>query len=259
MLSSLVFYVACVSATAVRDESACENLCDLTPGCRNNGSYCNKARWPPVCQNIYLEKSQNSANATPCSLHFDPRCTTQYPVRCYDISLDGYCPFPSQQGVAWIAGHGTGSPANGTIEFDQNATVTRVSYVVRGLEPHSYHGLHIHEKPLPFNVSTCNFIGGHYNPFYNSHGDKNSTVRHIGDLGNIQANASGVAAGHFYTKLVVLCGPFNVLQRTVAISAKRDDLGKGKGPRSSTTGDSGPPLACGNIYGVISPHDDILS
>ena len=42
----------------------------------------------------------------------------------------------------------------------------------------------------------------HYNPFGQTHGGPSSAVRHVGDLGNIQADAGGVARGEIRDRLV---------------------------------------------------------
>ncbi|KAF4661632.1 Superoxide dismutase [Cu-Zn] [Perkinsus chesapeaki] len=51
-----------------------------------------------------------------------------------------------------------------------------------------------------------------------------------------QADASGVAKGHFYTDLIVLNGSYSVVGRSDVLHSDRDDLGKGGDPSSMTTG-----------------------
>jgi Cu-Zn family superoxide dismutase len=58
---------------------------------------------------------------------------------------------------------------------------------VRGLNPNSLHGFHIHE----FGDLTegCKTAGPHYNPFGKDHGGYEGD-RHVGDLGNLKTNES---------------------------------------------------------------------
>ncbi|KAF4661633.1 Superoxide dismutase [Cu-Zn] [Perkinsus chesapeaki] len=227
---------------------ACSDLCAQIPGCSKKGSQCEDDIAPPhVCKDLFFVKSRTSADARPCSVATSKYCPQLYPVRCADISPVRRRRLPAYAS-AKLEPFGSGSSARGTIRFKQSRKATLISYYVSGLEPNSYHGVHIHETSV-FEPNGCNSAGGHYNPFYNSHGDRNSTVRHVGDMGNIQADASGVAEGHFYTDLIVLKGSISVLGRSVVLHADRDDLGKGGDPSSKTTGNSGARLACGKIIG----------
>ena len=58
---------------------------------------------------------------------------------------------------------------------------------MRGLNPNSLHGFHIHE--FGDLSEGCKTAGPHYNPFRKDHGgfDQN---RHVGDLGNLKTNES---------------------------------------------------------------------
>ncbi|KAF4661634.1 Superoxide dismutase [Cu-Zn] [Perkinsus chesapeaki] len=242
----LVLSLACFTSVIAAHGDACKDLCAQIPGCSRKGSYCKDYLKPPhVCQDLFFVKSSKSANATACSVGTSKYCPQQYPVRCADISPV----YPKRlpiEASAKLEPHGSGSSARGTFHFKQDYKSTLISYDVYGLEPHSYHGVHVHETSV-FEPNGCNSAGGHYNPFYNSHGDRNATVRHVGDMGNIQADASGVAKGHFYTDLIVLKGSYSVVGRSVVLHSDRDDLGKGGNPSSLTTGNSGSRLACGKI------------
>lgn len=66
-------------------------------------------------------------------------------------------------------------------------------------------------------------------------------------MGNIEADASGVAKINISDKLISLSGSNNILGRTVVVHADVDDLGKGGHELSKTTGNAGGRLGCGVI------------
>lgn len=57
----------------------------------------------------------------------------------------------------------------------------------------------------------CTSTGAHYNPFNKNHGGPQSAVRHVGDLGNIKADANGVANFTIDDSQVQLRGPTSVI------------------------------------------------
>ncbi|KAL6429224.1 hypothetical protein ACFW04_008145 [Cataglyphis niger] len=112
------------------------------------------------------------------------------------------------------------------------------------------HGLHVHEKG---DLSDgCTSAGAHFNPENMTHGGPDDTVRHVGDLGNVQANSEGEATVNITDKIISLSGPNNILGRAIVVHSGEDDLGKGNHTLSSTTGNAGDRWACG-IVGVLSP------
>jgi Cu-Zn family superoxide dismutase len=85
--------------------------------------------------------------------------------------------------------------------------------------------------------------GEHFiNPLQQSHGVP-SPDTHVGDLGNIQAHAQGVAQVDVTGPLATLGTgePTGVMGKAVIVHAKRDDL------TTQPSGDSGDRLACGVI------------
>ena len=63
--------------------------------------------------------------------------------------------------------------------------------------------------------------GAHFNPFNANHGAPSDKERHVGDLGNIESNSSGVAAFSFTDKAISLNGPLSVIGRTLVVHAVR--------------------------------------
>ena len=108
--------------------------------------------------------------------------------------------------------------------------------------------------------------GPHFNPTAVEHGGPSDEVRHVGDLGNIVANESGVAAVDIKDCLLSLSGVNGIIGRTVVViinlfplklslaklnilqvHADPDDFGKGGHELSKVTGNAGARVACGII------------
>lgn len=83
-----------------------------------------------------------------------------------------------------------------------------------GLTP-GPHGMHIYE--MPFLGGDCLSAGDHYNPQKTEHGGKHDWNRHIGDLGNIFADANGVASFDLTDLLISLTGGYSIVNRTIAV------------------------------------------
>ena len=73
-------------------------------------------------------------------------------------------------------------------------------------------------------TSGCLSAGAHFNPFSKTHGAPSDTNRHVGDLGNIQSNSSGVASFSFTDKVITLNGPFSIIGRSVVVHAVRSSV-----------------------------------
>ncbi|CAC5380826.1 SOD1 [Mytilus coruscus] len=134
----------------------------------------------------------------------------------------------------------------GTVAFTQqngDSPVT-VTGELTGLAP-GEHGFHVHE--FGDNTNGCTSAGAHFNPFGKTHGAPADEERHVGDLGNVSANADGKAAINITDAKISLTGPQSIIGRTVVVHADIDDLGKGGHELSKTTGNAGSRLACGVI------------
>jgi Cu-Zn family superoxide dismutase len=88
--------------------------------------------------------------------------------------------------------------------------------------------------------------GGHFNPTSHHHGAPDATDRHAGDLGNIEADASGKAHLEMSDKVMKLTGSDSILGHSLIVHEKVDDL------KTQPTGNSGGRVACG-VIGVAKP------
>lgn len=64
----------------------------------------------------------------------------------------------------------------------------------------------------------CTSAGPHFNPDNKEHGGPTDSVRHVGDLGNITAEANGVAHVNICDKVISLCGANSIIGRTIVVS-----------------------------------------
>uniref|UniRef100_A0A141J8S5 Superoxide dismutase [Cu-Zn] n=1 Tax=Misgurnus anguillicaudatus TaxID=75329 RepID=A0A141J8S5_MISAN len=135
----------------------------------------------------------------------------------------------------------------GVVHFNQedgdNAPVT-VSGEISGLTP-GEHGFHVHA--FGDNTNGCVSAGPHYNPHDKTHGGPTDATRHVGDLGNVEADPDGVAKINIKDNMLTLRGQYSIIGRTMVIHEKKDDLGKGGNEESLKTGNAGGRLACGVI------------
>ncbi|EFC43930.1 predicted protein, partial [Naegleria gruberi] len=125
--------------------------------------------------------------------------------------------------------------------YNSGSGLTRVYGKICGLTAQSTHGLHIHtygELDLTDGTRT----GGHFNPFNKTHGYPGSTERHVGDLGNVTADDSGIATFDFNVDLIELTGVRNIIGRGLVLHTTRDD-----GTSTSATGNAGGRIAVAAI------------
>lgn len=135
----------------------------------------------------------------------------------------------------------SGSQVGGMLHLTQhdNSNVL-IQGRVTGLTP-GLHGFHIHVNgncDSPDGMSA----GGHYAPAGGRHGAPSSKDHHLGDLGNIEADRSGVANVSVDVQGVslALIGLNSIVDRAVVIHAGADDF-------SDPAGNSGARVACGVI------------
>ena len=134
----------------------------------------------------------------------------------------------------------TSGKAKGTVRFiEQSAGKTRVVARIEGLNPNQKHAMHVHEGTEcgPDGMKA----GGHYNPEKHEHGLPDQEKRHAGDLGNLQANAKGVAELDITVDNITINGQRNpVIGRAVIVHEKPDDGGQ-------PVGNAGGRIGCAEI------------
>lgn len=132
-----------------------------------------------------------------------------------------------------------GNTASGTVTFTQQADGTLIKAEMTGLTQ-GPHGFHIHEKG-DCSSGDGKSAGGHFNPNATAHGGPDDRIRHVGDLGNIKADASGNARYERLDTVVSLHGANSIVGKAVIVHAGRDDL------TTQPTGAAGARVACGVI------------
>jgi Cu-Zn family superoxide dismutase len=124
----------------------------------------------------------------------------------------------------------------GVVLFKQEKGYVNVTGEVTGLKP-GKHGFHVHMFGDLRAVDGMS-AGGHYDPHGHKHGGPDAKERHEGDLGNLEANAQGVAKVNVKANGVEL---HHVVGRSIVVHGDADDL------TSQPAGNAGPRIALGVI------------
>jgi Cu-Zn family superoxide dismutase len=109
------------------------------------------------------------------------------------------------------------------------------------LEP-GPHGFHVHEFG-DCSAPDGSSAGGHFAPLGSPHGppDAGQGERHIGDLGNIVANADGVVEQELADSVIRLDGENSIVGKAIIVHAGADDF------TTQPSGAAGERVACGVI------------
>ena len=137
-----------------------------------------------------------------------------------------------------------GNNVSGVVTFEVVKSGVKIVADVTGLTP-GLHGFHVHEFG-DCTAPDATSAGGHFNPHHMQHGGPDAAVRHAGDLGNLDANASGQAHYERVDTMISLDGADSIIGRAVTVHEKADDL------KTQPTGNAGARVACGAI-GVAKP------
>lgn len=134
-----------------------------------------------------------------------------------------------------------GNKVRGSLRLVQKGDELKIMGRVNNLTP-GEHGFHIHEFGDQRGTDGT-AAGGHYNPDGHEHGAP-GPHSHTGDLGNITADAEGVAKVDITVKGTKL---HFVLGRSFVIHAGKDDL------KSQPSGAAGARVATG-VIGIANPE-----
>ncbi len=135
-----------------------------------------------------------------------------------------------------------GNKVEGRVTFTRTDSGMQVKGELSGLTP-GEHGFHVHE----FGVWSPDgkAAGSHFNPEAQKHGKQEGSMRHVGDLGNITANANGNASIDLVDPHLTFEGPHSIIGRGLVVHEKADDY-------SQPVGNAGGRVAVG-VIGIAQP------
>jgi Cu-Zn family superoxide dismutase len=153
-------------------------------------------------------------------------------------------PFPQGQGMSHsavaILKPTKGSEVKGTVRLNEIPPNVRIVAGLTGLAP-GKHGFHIHEKG-DCSAPDASSAGAHFNPENKKHGNPEASEHHMGDLGNIEADANGRA--HYERTvnfLEIAVDPNTIDGKSIIVHANEDDFS------AQPAGNAGARVACGII------------
>lgn len=144
-----------------------------------------------------------------------------------------------KEAIAVIHGTKGNEKVHGTVKFTDTGSGVKVVAHVEGLNANGEHGFHIHEFG-DCSAPDAASAGGHYNPEKHDHGKPGEGKAHVGDMGNLKADANGVAHLEVTLPAATITGKNAILGRGVIVHAKPDDF-------SQPVGNAGPRIGCGVI------------
>jgi Cu-Zn family superoxide dismutase len=133
-----------------------------------------------------------------------------------------------------------GNETNGQVIFTKMEDGRiKVNAEVYNLTP-GKHGFHVHE------FGDCSSpdgksAGGHFFTDHDNHGPLEDHKTHVGDLGNLEANADGIAKATFITDKLSFSGKNSIIGRGIIVHEGEDDT------KTQPTGGAGARVACGVI------------
>ena len=132
-----------------------------------------------------------------------------------------------------------GNSVSGVVRFEAVEGGMHVVADIWGLAP-GKHGFHIHEYG-DCSSEDGTSAGGHFNPAGMPHSMPASEQRHVGDLGNVEADKDGKAHLDYVDAMISLTGTNSIIGRSVIVHEKEDDL------KTQPTGAAGARVANGVV------------
>ncbi|MDR2205970.1 MAG: superoxide dismutase family protein [Flavobacteriaceae bacterium] len=130
----------------------------------------------------------------------------------------------------------------GDVTFTQKGKTVTLKMNINNLAP-GEHAVHIHEKG-DCSAADASSAGGHWNPAKDDHGKWGAEHFHMGDIGNLTANADGYGTLTFSTdKWCIGCDDEskNIIGKSIIIHAGQDDF------TTQPTGNAGGRVGCMEI------------
>lgn len=143
---------------------------------------------------------------------------------------------------------GTGeNDVQGVIYFDQDGESIHLHGEITGLTP-GKHGFHVHQWGDVTDRAKGESAGGHFNPAEKPHGKPGDQERHVGDLGNVEADESGKAKVDITDTVLSFSGANSIVGRSLVVHAGEDVF-------TQPTGDAGARVGVG-VIGVAAPKSE---
>ena len=136
--------------------------------------------------------------------------------------------------------HSPSEKVKGAMHVEDMNDQIKITATVTGLKPNSKHGFHIHENGV-CEGPDYKSAGGHFNPYKMPHGGPKEHKSHLGDLGNLVADKSGVAKKELMVPKHGSDDVAKIIGKALIVHEKADDM------KTQPTGDAGGRIACGII------------
>lgn len=238
-------YLACAIGAVVLALGACRES-DVSPG--NNSDIVLDDRAIEANQELGQNLSQTEAPVDAQGLRDTGGEVTEDDILPSEYQGEGA---RKPDRIAYVTLQPTeGNTVSGLVAFiheDAASETVRVVGKLIGI-PSGEHGMHVHENGNCTGPQASS-AGSHYDPGGAMlHGDRTSSARHLGDLGNIVADMNQVATFDFTDDRIKVVGPNSIAQKALIVHASADDLS------TQPSGNSGDPIACG----IITPQENNL-